>query len=192
MRRTCLADLEAPFFSAAALSCIGRLRHRRSGKYKKQRRQEVATAVPEQGIPVLMYHMIGDAEDNDAVLKESHLRAQMKFLKDNDFHPITMEQLYEYIVFNKPVPVNPVVITFDDGYPDTYSVVMPLMKEFGFACTVFIPTYDADQGTRLTWRQIKEMQASGMTIAGHGYHHERLAEMSEAVLNEEAQCVRKS
>lgn len=34
---------------------------------KSMMRQEVATAVPEQGIPVLMYHMIGDAEDNDAV-----------------------------------------------------------------------------------------------------------------------------
>jgi len=150
---------------------------------------EVVMTVPENGIPVLMYHMIGDIEDNDAVLKESHLREQIRYLKDNDFHPLTMGQLYDYVVFNKPVPVNPVVITFDDGYADTYSVVMPLMKEFGFACTVFIPTYDADQGTRLTWEQIEEMQASGMTIAGHGYHHERLADMNETVLNQEvAMC----
>ena len=128
---------------------------------------ETKMAVPEKGIPVLMYHMIGDIEDNDAVLKESHLREQMKFLKDNGFHPLTLDQLYEYVMFNKPVPEKPVVITFDDGYADTYSIVTPLMKEYGFACTVFIPTYDADQGTRLSWNQIKEMQASGMTIAGH-------------------------
>ncbi|MBF1326856.1 MAG: polysaccharide deacetylase family protein [Megasphaera micronuciformis] len=150
---------------------------------------ETKMAVPEKGIPVLMYHMIGDIEDNDAVLKESHLREQMKFLKDNGFHPLTLDQLYEYVMFNKPVPEKPVVITFDDGYVDTYSIVMPLMKEYGFACTVFIPTYDADQGTRLSWNQIKEMQASGMTIAGHGYHHERLAQMNEDVLNREvAMC----
>ena len=30
---------------------------------------ETKMAVPEKGIPVLMYHMIGDIEDNDAVLK---------------------------------------------------------------------------------------------------------------------------
>lgn len=59
--------------------------------------QEVAMAVPEKGIPVLMYHMIGDVPDNDAVLLESHFREQMKFLKDNDFHPLTMDQLYDYL-----------------------------------------------------------------------------------------------
>ena len=54
-------------------------------------------AVPKEGIPVLMYHMIGDVPDNDAVLLESHFREQMKFLKDNDFHPLTMDQLYDYL-----------------------------------------------------------------------------------------------
>jgi len=147
--------------------------------------KQVEMAVPPKGIPVLMYHMIGEVKDNDAVLSEAHLREQMKFLKDNDFHPISLNQLYEYMVHNKPVPVRPVVLTFDDGYPDTYSIVMPIMKEYGFKCTVFIPTYDADQSTRLTWKQIKTMQEGGMTIASHGYHHNRLSDMKEHILADE-------
>ena len=43
----------------------------------------------------------------------------------------------------------PVVLTFDDGYADTYSIVYPIMKEYGFAATVFINP--GDVGTRLTW-----------------------------------------
>lgn len=151
---------------------------------------QVEMAVPKNGVPVLMYHMIGvDPDDphNQACLTEENFRKQMKFLKDNDFHPITMEQLYEYMVHNKPVPVRPVVLTFDDGYPDTYSIVMPVMKEYGFACTVFIPTYDTDHGTRLTWQQIKEMKAAGMEIASHGYHHERLNQMGGTTLDTEMQ-----
>lgn len=91
-----------------------------TAKADKAPQAQVEMAVPKQGIPVLMYHMIGDVPDNDAVLLESHFREQMKFLKDNDFHPITLDQLYDYMVHNKPVPVRPVVLTFDDGYPDTY------------------------------------------------------------------------
>ena len=87
----------------------------------------------------------------------------------------------------KAVPVKPVVLTFDDGYPDTYSIVMPVMKEFGFPCTVFIPTYDADQGTRLTWQQIQEMKDAGITIASHSYRHERLTELSAAAVEEDVQ-----
>ena len=147
--------------------------------------ETVAMAVPEKGIPVLMYHMIGDVPDNDAVLLESHFREQMQFLKDNGFHPISMDQLYDYVVDGKPVPVKPVVITFDDGYPDTYSVVMPIMKEYGYPCTVFIPAYDADQGTRLTWQQIQEMKDAGMTIASHSYRHERLTDLSPRQVDED-------
>lgn len=140
--------------------------------------EPVEMAVPKEGIPVLMYHMIGDVPDNDAVLLESHFREQMKFLKDNDFHPISLDQLYDYMVYGKPVPVRPVVLTFDDGYPDTYSIVLPVLKEYGFKGTVFIPTYDADQGTRLTWQQIKEIKAGGLDIASHSYRHERINEMA--------------
>lgn len=147
--------------------------------------QKQVEMVTPKGIPVLMYHMIGEVKNNDAVLSEKNFRQQMKFLKDNDFHPITLQQLYDYMANNKPVPIRPVVITFDDGYPDTYSIVMPIMKEYGFACTVFIPTYDADQGTRLNWSQIKEMKANGIDICSHGYHHERMNEMSAKKIDEE-------
>jgi peptidoglycan/xylan/chitin deacetylase (PgdA/CDA1 family) len=41
-----------------------------------------------------------------------------------------------------------------------------------------VPTYDTDQGTRLNWQQVKEMQAAGLTIASHSYHHERATEMT--------------
>lgn len=151
---------------------------------------QVEMAVPKNGIPVLMYHMIGvdkNDPDNPAVVTEAHFKEQMKFLKDNDFHPITLQQLYEYMVHNQAVPVRPVVLTFDDGYPDTYSVVMPIMKEYGFKSTVFIPTYDADKGTRLNWKQIEEIQAAGMDIASHSYRHEPVDQMGGNTLSSELQ-----
>ena len=168
----------------AFLTGCGDNSSQQSGKVAMKQDQQVEMVVP-KGIPVLMYHMIGEIKDNDAVLSEAHFRQQMKFLKDNDFHPITLQQLYDYMVNKKPVPIRPVVITFDDGYPDTYSIVMPIMKEYGFKCTVFIPTFDADQGTRLKWDQIKEMKNSGMDICSHGYHHERMPNMTPAILADE-------
>ena len=67
------------------------------------------------GIPVLMYHKIGDDKDNDAVIREDLFREQMKFLKDNGYNPLTMDQLYDYVVNGAAVPEKPVVLTFDDG-----------------------------------------------------------------------------
>ena len=103
------------------------------------------TMVQPSGIPVLMYHKIGDDKDNDAVIREDLFREQMKFLKDNGYNPLTMDQLYDYVVNGAAVPEKPVVLTFDDGYADTYSIVYPLMKEYGFAATVFVNPGDVGQ-----------------------------------------------
>ena len=130
------------------------------------------------GIPVLMYHKIGDDKDNDAVIREDLFREQMKFLKDNGYNPLTMDQLYDYVVNGAAVPEKPVVLTFDDGYADTYSIVYPIMKEYGFAATVFINP--GDVGTRLTWDQIREMHKNGITISNHGFQHIEMGQLSEA------------
>ena len=43
------------------------------------------------GIPVLMYHNMGDDKDNDAVICEDLFRVQMKFLKENGYYLLAME-----------------------------------------------------------------------------------------------------
>lgn len=138
--------------------------------------EKAATAVP-SGIPILMYHKIGSDADNDAVIREDLFRAQMKFLKDNGYHPLTLEQLRAYVTDGTPVPVKPVVLTFDDGYADTYTIAYPVLKEYGFAGTVFVNPEDV--GTRLTWQQLREMNDNGFVVASHGYVHKRMNEMSE-------------
>ena len=128
------------------------------------------------GIPVLMYHKVGDDKDNDAVIREDLFREQMKFLKDNGYNPLTMDQLYDYVVNGAAVPEKPVVLTFDDGYADTYSIVYPIMKEYGFPATVFINP--GDVGTRLTWDQVREMHKNGITISNHGFQHIEMGQLS--------------
>lgn len=128
------------------------------------------------GIPILMYHMIGPDKDNDAVINEDLFRAQMKLLKDKGFHPITMQELYLYVTEGKPVPEKPVVLTFDDGYKDTYTIVYPLLQEYHFPFTVYVNP--GDVGQRMTWEQLKEMHENGVVIANHGFNHVPMDELS--------------
>ena len=137
---------------------------------------KAATAPPAEepvknGVSVLMYHMIADLANNDAVLAPDHFRAQMQFLKDNGYHPISLQQLDEYISHGTPLPEKPVCITFDDGYLDNYEIVYPLMKEFGFPWTIFVVTNDVGKSGRVTWEQLKEMHAAGVTVANHTFSH---------------------
>lgn len=146
-----------------------------------KRDPSVPYSVPE-GVSILMYHMIGDIQNNAAVMTEANLRLQMNYLRDHGYHPITMQELYDYITKGAPLPEKPVCITFDDGYLDSYTIVYPLMKEYGFPWTLFLITDDVGKPyNRMTWDQLKEMADSHtVTIANHTLSHPKLHNLATA------------
>ena len=136
-----------------------------------------------RGVPVLMYHSIGDERDNDAVISKERFIEQMEFLYKNHYNPLTLDELEGYISQGKPLPEKPVVLTFDDGYRDTFDVAMPILKQYGFPSMVFIPA--GEVGTNLTWEQLREMKAAGMQVGSHSYFHRELAKLSPTEQAEE-------
>lgn len=162
--------------SACGLSLMNHKESSSPQNVKQVQEQEVEKVVP-KGVPVLMYHKIGDDKDNDAVIREDVFKEQMHFLKDHGYHPISLQALYDYVEKGIALPVKPVVLTFDDGYTDTYTIVYPLMKELGFEATVFINP--GDIGQRLTWEQVKEMKDNGIVISNHGFQHIEMSALSK-------------
>ena len=146
-----------------------------------KRDPSVPYSVPE-GVSVLMYHMIGDIQNNAAVMTEANLRLQMNYLRDHGYHPITMQELYDYVTKGAALPEKPVCITFDDGYLDSYTIVYPMMKEYGVPWTLFLITDDVGKPyNRMTWDQLKEMADSHtVTIANHTLSHPKLHNLATA------------
>lgn len=149
------------------------------------RAADVKYSVPE-GVSVLMYHMIGNEPGNAAIMTEANLRIQMNYLRDHGYHPITMQELYDYVTKGAPLPEKPVCITFDDGYLDSYTIVYPLMKEYGFPWTLFLITDDVGKPyNRMTWDQLREMANSHtVTIANHTLSHPKLHNLATSAEKE--------
>ena len=95
---------------ATVLAGCGMLSQQTTENETKMPPTQQVTMVHPSGVPVLMYHKIGDDKDNDAVIREDLFREQMKFLKDNGYNPLTMDQLYDYVVNGAAVPEKPVVL----------------------------------------------------------------------------------
>ncbi|MCJ7691048.1 MAG: polysaccharide deacetylase family protein, partial [Clostridiaceae bacterium] len=89
----------------------------------------------DKGIPVLMYHAIGYEKGNTARVPKENFKEQMKYLKDNGYVTLTLDEAYDFFSNNKPIPEKSVVLTFDDGYVDNYVEALPILKEFGFKAT---------------------------------------------------------
>jgi peptidoglycan/xylan/chitin deacetylase (PgdA/CDA1 family) len=92
----------------------------------------------EARVPILMYHHIDDNPVNDWVVTPEAFAAQMRALCDNGFTAVSLCQLVDFVDRGIPLPPNPIVITFDDGYLSVYEHAFPVLQRYGMVATVFI------------------------------------------------------
>lgn len=131
-----------------------------------------------KSIPILMYHSIDYEKENELRLPKEQFKEQMKYLKENGYTTLTLNELYNFLEKNSPIPDKSIIITLDDGYVDNYTNAYPILKELGIKATVFVVTSNIDKDNRyLTSKQIKEMDISGIEIASHTYKHDKLDDL---------------
>lgn len=96
-------------------------------------------------IPVLAYHRIMDVKEDypfdvDLVSATPDMfKKQMEFIKKN-FNPITMQQFIASLDGGEKLPKRPVLVTFDDGFKDNYSIAYPILRELDIPATIFVAT----------------------------------------------------
>lgn len=130
-------------------------------------------------VPILMYHYISTppAESDiyrvDLSVPPDLFRQHLAYLAAEGYQTITLDDLYAALNTGAPLPLKPVILTFDDGYEDGYISAFPLLREFGFSGTFFVMTAgpDLDNPEYLTWEQIAEMSTAGMRIESHTRDH---------------------
>lgn len=85
-------------------------------------------------------------------------------------------------ILRKPIPDKTVLFTFDDATASQYSVVAPLLVEYGFDATFFIcefPPNFTDTTLYMNWRQIGELDKMGFEIANHTQTHRGVSKLTK-------------
>jgi peptidoglycan/xylan/chitin deacetylase (PgdA/CDA1 family) len=131
-------------------------------------------------IPILMYHHLADLPANASELQQTwtvapkNFEAQMNWLSQRGYHTITMAQLVAHLKRQHPLPVNPIVITFDDGWAEQYTIAFPILQRLGLIGTFFVYTTPIDRNSYLSWTQLSEMSNAAMDIQAHSLTHPHL------------------
>ncbi|MCI6301158.1 MAG: polysaccharide deacetylase family protein [Megasphaera elsdenii] len=139
------------------------------------------------GVPVLNYHQVNNKFNTVLTMKPANFDEQMKYLHDNDYHSITLEQFDAYMRGEGDLPDRPVLITFDDGYVDNYEEAYPILKKYNMRGTIFLIINLMDTPGYLTWDQVKEMAADGMEFGSHTISHKPLTSFDRAGVRHELQ-----
>lgn len=148
-----------------------------------------------EGVPILMYHSISEKNERgvhgyyQTATSPQVFSEQLQYLYANGYQTCGLEEVTEHPIADSHKRV---VITFDDGYADFYRQAFPVMNQYGFGATVFLPTaYIAEGPMRfkqrecLTWAEIRELQRLGVVFGSHTVSHPQLRDLSAQAIDKE-------
>ena len=170
-----------------------------------------------QTVPVLVYHHIypdceldrNSLSGNKAtgIISLSEFQSHLSYIYENGWEAVSTTRIVNWLNLNLPLPKRAIAIHFDNGWLDTFSVALPVLKAFGMTATSFVITSGATAASEgkiapfrtstegkiqkpcITWKQVEQLIESGWEIGAHTATHPPLGELytksgEEAVVEE--------
>ncbi len=143
----------------------------------------------QRSIPILMYHSVSDRAQprfRKFAVSPALFAQQLAYLGQQHYTTLTVSQYVSAISTGASLPERVVVLTFDDGFADFYTDALPILKQHGFAATLYVSTAFVNTTSRflrrenetarpmLTWRQLIDVHDSGIECGAHSHRHLQL------------------
>ena len=141
------------------------------------------TGEQRQYLPVvLMYHLVEETpftEHEELFVRPEDFEAQLRALSEAGYAFLFAD---EY----GPTDTPSVILTFDDGYADNYTIALPLLQKYGAKATVFVAANLVGQAHYLTEAQVRALADSGcVRIGSHTMNHVRLGKTDADAVEQE-------
>lgn len=141
-------------------------------------------------VVILMYHRIGlgevagrEAGESIYAVTADTLADQLSALASSGIPVLSFEQVAEAELQRTPVPARAVALTFDDGNATDYGEALPALSRHGFQAAFFISPELVGRPGYMTWQEVRELAAAGMTIGAHGLDHRLLSHLDDRELD---------
>ncbi|GAB4467585.1 MAG: polysaccharide deacetylase family protein [Armatimonadaceae bacterium] len=129
-------------------------------------------------VPVIMYHDITSNAAGKSVYFDctaAEFEEQINWLEEQGATFISLEQLHAHLVRGERIPMNSVVLTFDDNYQGFYDNAYPLIRDRRIPVAMFVHTnFVGDKAGRgkMDWDTLRELDQEGLvTIGSHTLSH---------------------
>jgi len=142
----------------------------------------------------LMYHSVSDsaADPYQITVTPNRFTEHMRWLRRARLRGASMRELLNAA---RQGSVSGLIgLTFDDGYADFSTEVLPVLNRYGFTATVFVVAgnlggrNDWDAGPAkplMTADQVRDAARMGIEIGSHGMNHRSLVDADPALLASE-------
>lgn len=130
-----------------------------------------------------MYHGVSDNGYTDMLtVDRGQLEQHFQYLQEKGYQSILLSELIAYHDHQRPLPPNPVLITFDDGFLNNYLFACPLAEKYRMKINFFLVPAFIKRGmykdeTCMSEEDIRKLDPSLVEIGLHSYAHASYAEL---------------
>ncbi|MGH7780003.1 MAG: polysaccharide deacetylase family protein [Candidatus Binataceae bacterium] len=151
-------------------------------------------------LPILLYHNVGRLPVEDPhglTVTPEQFERQMQWLVSRGYETIWPSDWLAAHKEGKPLPRNPIVLTFDDGYAEMVEYALPVLRRHGLKAAVYVVTrrlgltntWDEMNGRQtmrlMTADQVRQLPGQGIELGSHSRTHSHLTSLSESQLADE-------
>lgn len=149
-----------------------------------------------KNVKVLMYHRVLKERPPEGspwhYVTSADFEKQMKWLDRVGYNTITFEDYEMYMEGKLTLPKKSVIITFDDGYLDTFTDAIPIMLKYNMRGVIYVmgnrrmqhaewEDHEHDIPCHLmSDEQINEASSMGFEIGAHSCNHHDLIKLDHA------------
>ena len=153
-------------------------------------------------LPILTFHTL-DEQPVVISFSPALFQCAMAKLDKGGYQALRLMQAVDFLHRGAPFPDRSFVITFDDGYQSVYEEAFPVLEGYGMPATVFLTVGEKGVASprgrlpslagrsMLSWKEIQEMQRSGIDFGAHTLTHPDLTHLSSDQVKAEV-CEAKS
>jgi peptidoglycan/xylan/chitin deacetylase (PgdA/CDA1 family) len=149
----------------------------------------VRNAVPQRGwrrhtgpVPILVYHALGTPPASEPYpglyVAKGAFVAEMGWLATHGYQAVTLDEVMRAWYHSGTLPAEPIVITFDNGYPEQATFAPRVLSRYGWPGVLNEIT-----AGHLHPDQLRRLVALGWEIDSHSVSHPDLTTLSPAQLH---------
>ena len=132
-----------------------------------------AAAIAADSAVILQYHRFGEDQYPSTSVTIEQLEAHIEHLEGGGYAVLPLPEILDALRAGRPLPERAVAITVDDATRSTFVEAWPRLEAAGFPFTVFVSTDPVDEGHAgiMSWDELRQLAAAGVTIGNHGAAH---------------------
>ena len=146
-------------------------------------------------IRILLYNQVGQypLEAMENGLLPENLVEQLDYLIANGYKIIGLDETLAHMKGEINLPENSLAITFDGGYADAYSHVLPTLEKYGVKATFFVaPSLIGNNSVIsdhaipcMEWEHVRALLKNGMRIGHYGCNGRIFKEVPKEAIEED-------